>query len=358
MWPMPTPALVIDEAVARRNAMRLAEYAARHDLAVRPHTKTHKSVRMARLQLSAGAVGLTVAKVGEAEIMSAVCDDLLIAYPAVDEPRCRRIAHLARDNTVRVAVDSAFAVDALARAASAAGATVGILVELDVGFGRTGVQSPLAALELARRVARTEGVRFDGIMCFPGHITGPPQSQDLAGIGSQLARAVTMLNEAGLETPIVSGGSTPTAYQSHRIEPLTELRPGTYIYNDMNTLAAGHCRLEDCAARVVCTVVSDAVPGKVVIDAGSKALTRETARDGGGTFGHVVEYPAARIVRLSEEHGEVDVSACPLKPAIGQRLTVIPNHICPCVNLYDQAWLRTEAGNWQTMPIDARGRLS
>src|SRR5205814_9455191 len=138
---------------------------------------------------------------------------------------------------------------------------------------------------------------------------------------------------SGLEARIVSGGSTPTAYQSHHIKALTEIRPGTYIYNDMSTVSCGCCELADCAARLVCTVVSTAVPGKFVIDAGSKSLTQDRRSKDPETagFGHIVEFPQARITRLTEEHGEVDASACDHRPKLGQRLHVTPNHLCPCV---------------------------
>ena len=138
---------------------------------------------------------------------------------------------------------------------------------------------------------------------------------------------------------IVSGGSTPTAYQSHLIPQLTEIRPGTYIYNDMNTVRGGFCTLDDCAARIICTVVSNAVPNQIVLDAGTKTLTSDAcipARDSG--HGFIVEYPQAKIVALSEEHGQVDVSRCDHQPDLGQRVTVIPNHICPCVNLQNDVW--------------------
>jgi len=352
-----TPALVIDESIARRNMARLAAYAAGHGLGVRPHAKTHKSLLVARWQLEAGAVGLAVAKVGEAEVLSAVCDDLLIAYPVVDEPRCGRVAQLARRKTIRVAVDSTYAVDALAGAATRVGATVGVLVDLDVGFHRTGVQGPAAALELARRIDATDGVRLDGILCYPGQVTGPADEQDLTAVADLLDETLRRWADSHLEARIVSGGSTPTAYQSHRIPALTEIRPGTYVYNDMNTVVRGYCSVGDCAARVACTVVSEAVPGKVVIDAGTKALSSDRCAGGEG-FGRVVEYPRARLVRLSEEHGEVDVSGCDFKPALGQRVHVIPNHVCPCVNLYDRGWLCRPDGRCEPLRIDARGMLS
>jgi D-serine deaminase-like pyridoxal phosphate-dependent protein len=161
-----------------------------------------------------------------------------------------------------------------------------------------------------------------------------------------------------MAAPIVSGGSTPTAYQSHLVSHLTEIRPGTYIFNDMNTVRGGFCSHDDCAARIVATVISDAVPGQVVIDAGSKTLTNDVcipARDSG--FGFVVEYPDARITRLSEEHGQVDVTSCRSRPAVGDRITVIPNHICPCVNLQEAVWWAKSGEPLCHLPIDARGKI-
>lgn len=356
-----TPALLIDLDVVDRNISRLADYARTKKIGIRPHTKTHKSLVMARKQISTGAVGLTAAKAGELEIMSQASDDLLLAYPAVDAHRCERIAKLARGKTIRVAVDSPQALDALSTAAANAGATIGILVDLDIGFHRTGLQTPAQALELAQTVAKKTSLRLDGLFIYPGHLWAEPieQSRQLAAIADVIAETLSLWKASGLEAKIVSGGSTPTAYQSHFIPQLTEIRPGTYIYNDMNTVNAGFCGLDDCAARFVCTVVSNAVPGKVVIDAGTKTLAadRNAAMPDSG-HGHVVEYPAARIVRLSEEHGEIDVSKCDRAPGIGQRVHVIPNHICPCVNLQDGAWIRGNDKRLEWLKTDARGMLT
>ena len=159
---LPTPAILIDGDVVRRNLQRMATYAREHGLRLRPHTKTHKSLMLARMQLEHGAAGLTVAKVGEAEVMAAVADDLLVAYPAVDRHRCAAFAALACGRTVRVAVDSAYAADALGAAAAEAGSVIGILVDLDVGLHRTGVQTPGETMVLARHVTRSPGLRLDG----------------------------------------------------------------------------------------------------------------------------------------------------------------------------------------------------
>lgn len=357
----PTPCLVIDLPVVQRNIARLATYASRHGLKVRPHSKTHKSRYMGKLQVDAGAVGLTVAKLGEADEMLHACDDLLVAYPALDAHRADRVARLAGEKRVRVAVDSVECVNAIAASASKHGTTIGILVDLDVGHHRTGVQSPADSLRLARHVAATKGgVRLDGMMCFPGHIIQPAgeQGDALGSVQAILQEAVDLWRKDGLHASIVSGGSSPTAYQSHLVPALTEIRPGTYIYNDANMVAGQWCGIEDCAARVHCTVVSNAMPGKVVVDAGSKTFTSDRRIFATETTGHgiVIGYPEARIVRLSEEHGEVDVSRCDVAPRLGERLEVIPNHICPCVNLHGSFWLREATGELTAMSVDARGR--
>lgn len=358
-----TPVLLIDESIVDRNISRLAAYAKEHGIGVRPHTKTHKSIEMAHRQIAAGAMGLAVAKVGEAEEMAQASDDILMAYPAVDPTRCQRLAVLAKTKTVRVAVDSAFAVEALSAAAQKAGTVIGILVDLDVGNCRTGVQTPEAALELARKVSRLPALRLDGLFVYPGHVRAAPSEQPnpMRLISSQVQETLALWRQRGLAAPIVSGGSTPSAYQSHFIPELTEIRPGTYIYNDMRTVNDGFCDLQDCAASFVCTVVSNAVPGKVVIDAGSKTLTsdRNMASPESGYGGYVVEYPAAKVARLHEEHGELDITGCDRKPKVGERVHVIPYHICPCVNLQDIAWMRSiEDGSLRILKIDTRGKLS
>ena len=358
----PTPALIIDLPTVRRNIARLADYGRTHNLAIRPHTKTHKSIRMARLQLEAGAAGLTVAKVGEATTMAQAGRDLFLAYPALDPWRRERLAALAKTHALRVGLDSIEAADLIGEAARAAGATVGVLVDLDVGFHRTGVQSPADALALAQHVDRSAGLRFDGIMCYPGHLKQSPEeltTKWFPGIQQTLAETIDLFRRHGLEVKVVSGGSSPTAYLSHHIPAITEIRPGTYIYNDMNMVSCGYATLADCAAQLTCTVVSTAVPGKFVIDAGSKSLTsdRRAVNPDTAGHGHVAEYPGATIVRLSEEHGEVKLPDGSPSPRIGERVHVIPNHICPCVNLQTMAWVREEGGRLEAMAIDARGMV-
>lgn len=358
---VPTPAIVIDADVVRRNLRRMADYVASHGLKLRPHTKTHKSRLIGKMQLDLGATGLTVAKPGEARVMSEVADDILMAYPAVDSARAGQIAELSRGGkTMRVALDSTTAADVLSDAAGATGATIGVLVDVDAGLHRTGVQTPQAALTLAQHVSKKPGLRLDGIMFYPGHVVAKPAEQPplLRAINDMIGECLALWAKSGLKASIVSGGSTPTAYQSHHMTRATEIRPGTYVFNDMNEVRGGYATLDDCAARIVCTVMSTAVPGQIVVDAGSKTLTQDRcgpAPESG--HGCVVEMPGAKVTKLSEEHGQVDVTQVSGRiPKVGERVTVVPNHICPCINLQDRVYW-VERGDVRPLDIDARGRV-
>jgi D-serine deaminase-like pyridoxal phosphate-dependent protein len=357
---LPTPALVLDAEIVRRNINRLANYAATVGIHIRPHTKTHKMRSLAQMQIDAGAIGLTAAKASEAEVISSPLQDVFVAYPPIGGTRAARLAALARDRTVRASVDSLIAIREMSEAAFAANTSVGLLVDLDVGMHRTGVQSPAATLPLAQSIDTARNVRLDGIMIYPGQIWAPiaEQAPALETAGQLLEQTIDLWSRNGLAAPIVSGGSTPTAYQSHLVRHLTEIRPGTYVFNDMNTVRGGYCSLDDCGARVVATVISDAVPGQVVIDAGSKTLTSDVclpAKNSG--YGYIVEYPDAVLVHLSEEHGQVDVSKCVSRPGVSERVTVIPNHICPCVNLQDSVWWNEPNLPVRSLAVDARGKI-
>jgi len=359
---IPTPSMVVDWDVAVANARAEQDYCNEHGLDLRPHSKTHKSLRLARLQLDTGAIGLTVAKVGEAMVMKEVCDDLLLAYPAVDAARAEQVARLAAEITIRVAVDSPRAVDLLSAAADRAGTTVGLLVDVDTGFHRTGLQSPELGQQLAQHIEKSPGVRVDGIFTYPGHIHWHDDNVDeeFDLVNRVLDKTLELFKQDGHDTGIVSGGNTPASRCAHRVNAYTEVRPGTYIYNDANCVYAKWCEsIDNAAASIVCTVASDAVPGKVVLDCGSKTLFSDRHATLGveGGFGLIKEYPDAVITRLSEEHGEVSFPEGMQRPAVGDRLHVIPNHICPAVNLQDFFWLK-EGGEYHRLPVDGRGKLT
>ncbi|NNK63796.1 MAG: D-TA family PLP-dependent enzyme [Gemmatimonadetes bacterium] len=340
------------------NARRVADYCAQHGLRWRPHIKTHKSRRIARLQLERGARGLTVATPHEAEVMSAVTADLLLAYPPVGPARLERVLGLPESVDLKVALDSTEVLAPLAAASRAAGRSIGILVEVDVGLRRVGVQGVDAAVRLAEAVAASEGVRYRGILFYAGHIrgTGPAEDAAIAQLSADVAALCEGLASAGLVPEIVSGGTTPTLWRSHEIEGLTEVRAGTCIFNDRDALAVGAAREADLAYTVLATVVSTAVAGRAAVDAGSKALAKEP-RGGRGTFGRLLDRPEVEVVALSEEHGMLDLGNTAWRPAVGDRVRIVPNHVCVSVNLQDRILLEGADGLVEAVALEGRGRV-
>lgn len=335
-----TPAAVVDLPVMAENLIRTAGYCRRHGLLYRPHAKTHKAPGIGRAQLLAGASGLTVATLREAEVMAEVTDDLLVAYPQVGPAKLSRLVELAgRVARVSVALDSREALTGLITAA-ASPHSIGVVIEVDAGMGRAGVQTPEAAVDLARAVAGVTQLRYDGIMFYPGHIREAAGEQDaaLTALRIRLEQFLAALHTAGLAPPNVSGGSTPTLWRSHEITGLTEIRPGTTVFNDRATAVIEACRWEECAYSVLATVVSTAVPGQAVIDAGSKALAKEELRGPGGGYGALRDRPGVVVKALSEEHGILDLARTTWRPRVGDRVRVIPNHVCVSVNLQERIW--------------------
>jgi D-serine deaminase-like pyridoxal phosphate-dependent protein len=354
-----TPAPIVDLDRMERNLDRTAAYAAEHGLALRPHIKTHKSPRIAAEQIRRGAVGLTCATPREAEAMSEVSDDLLLAYPPVGVARARRIASVPDRARVTVALDSATAIEHLAAAARPVGRRISVDIELDLGMHRVGVPSVEEAITLAKLVRRTPPLDYAGIAFYPGHVREPIGEQDakLAEIGRALQEAVAAMARAGVRPTVVSGGSTPTLWRSHELNDVTEIRPGTYVFNDRTTAEIGACEWDDCALTVLATVVSTAVRGQAVIDAGTKALGREPIRgtDGGG-FGALLDRPEVTVKAMSEEHGMLDLSHTSWRPEVGERVQVVPNHVCIVVHLNDLVY-GTRNGTVETSwPVAARGR--
>ncbi len=354
-----TPAAVVDLDRMAANLDRMADYARAHGLALRPHIKTHKTPELAAEQLRRGAVGVTVATPREAEVMAAVADDILVAYPPVGWPRLERLLALPERVRLTVALDSAEALAALDLAARDAGREVGVLVELDLGMRRCGVPTPEAAVALARAAAESRAVAYRGVMFYPGHIREPVDEQGpaLERLNADLARFLEALAAAGLAPSVVSGGSTPAAFASHTIDGLTEIRPGTYIFNDRTTALVGACAWDDCAYTILATVVSTAVPGQAVVDAGSKALAREEIRAPGATgYGALLDRPDVVVRATSEEHGILDLSHTDWRPRVGDRVRIVPNHVCVSVHLQDRLWaVRGEevVDGWM---VAARGR--
>ena len=353
-----TPVPLVDLDRLERNLDRMAAYAGSHGLALRPHAKTHKSPHIAAEQLRRGAVGLTCATPLEVEVMAEVADDILLAYPPVGASKLERLMGLPEQLDLTVALDSAPVAEQLARAAREWDRTVGVYLELDLGMHRVGLSAPEDLLALARRVAGMPPLVYRGITFYPGHIRGPvgDHAAELERLRTALQTAVGGLKQAGFEPAVVSGGSTPTVWRTHEIDGVTEFRPGTYVYNDRITAQIGACEWSDCALTVLATVVSTAIPGQAVIDAGSKALGREPPDREGDGFGALLDRPEVIVQRLSEEHGILNLRDSGWRPTVGEQVRVVPNHVCIAVHLHETIYGVRGTQVETSWPVKARGR--
>jgi D-serine deaminase-like pyridoxal phosphate-dependent protein len=353
-----TPALVVDLDIFERNMARVADYAKSHGLRLRPHTKTHKSVWIGVRQLQLGAAGLTVAKVTEGEVMIAARPaEMLVAYPIIGRGKLKRLRELARATRITVALDSA---EAARELSDGVDAEVGVLAEVDVGLGRVGVAPGEQLLELIGTIEKLPRLVFDGIAFYPGHIKSLDEAgrQELGKLSDLVQSILSDLRANGIEAKIVSGGSTPALFQSHEIVGLNEIRPGTYVFNDRNTVRSGACALEDCAAWIQATVVSAAKPDHMIIDGGSKTFSSDRPSNSNEvTFGYVVEAPEARFHKMNEEHGFVDLSHAAERFQVGDRVRVIPNHICVAVNLHERIYGVRGDEVERVWTVDGRGKL-
>lgn len=363
-----TPAAIVDLDRMARNLDTMAAYCALHGLALRPHVKTHKAPRVAAEQMRLGAVGLTCATPRELEVMSEVSDDLLLAHPPVGMKVHRTMA-IPHEVRLSVALDDMAVAEPMAAVACDAARVVSVLVEVDLGMHRVGVQRPTDVVELAAAVNDLPGVRYDGLLFYPGHIRVPVERQGdlLRQLEGDLGRVLEALHTADLTPRVVSGGSTPIGLRIHEVSGVTEVRPGTYVYNDRTTAVLGACDWEDCALTVLATVISTSVPGQAVIDAGSKALGREPLPviEGGSAhagesgmrgFGVLLEHPEVFVARMSEEHGILDLGHTDWQPQVGEQVRVVPNHVCYVVNLFDTIYGMRDDVVETHWPVTARGR--
>jgi D-serine deaminase-like pyridoxal phosphate-dependent protein len=331
-------------------------------VALRPHPKTHKLPEIARLQVEAGAVGVQVAKLGEAEVMAAGgLDDILVGYPIVGERKLRRLCDLAERVSISTTADSLEVAGGVAQAARARSLTIPLLLELDTGMHRLGVLPGQPAVELAERIADLEGVELAGVFAHEGHVytqaRDPAERERLTRESCASAvETAEAIRGRGLPAATVSVGSAGTFRFAIRCPGVTEVRPGTYVFNDRSQLAQGAADPADLAAFVIATVVSRPAPDRVVVDAGSKVLTsdRMIVPDAPLSFGAVWGRDDWDVVRLSEEHGVVAVPpGAPVR--VGERVAIVPNHICPAINLASALTMVEDGRVLDRWPVAARG---
>ncbi|KUG57013.1 alanine racemase [Kocuria rosea subsp. polaris] len=367
-----TPDVLIDRDVLQHNIERMAAAVRERGLHLRPHAKTHKVPQIAALQLAAGAAGLTVATLGEAEVFAAHgAGDLFVAYPLWVGPRqADRLRRLSATARISVGTDSAEAAAVMGEQLGDAAGDVAVLVEVDSGHHRSGVH-PDAAADVARAAARA-GLRVEGVFTFPGHSYAPGMPVEAAAQEQRaLDRASGQLEAAGFEVLRRSGGSTPSALLTDSTAA-TEVRPGVYVFGDAQQLELGRCAPEDIALTVAATVVSrheggtassaggggeDDVPRRVVLDAGSKVLGSDRPAWATG-YGRLMDHPDARITALSEHHATVVWPEDAPLPALGERLRVIPNHVCLTMNLVDDVAVVRGGTLLERWTVAARGKNS
>ena len=342
-----TPCVLIDIDRVEANLKRAQAHADAYGYRLRPHTKTHKLPRFARRQVELGAGGITVQKLGEAEVMAeAGLDDIFLPYNIIGAGKLGRLRALNERVTLAVTADSPDTVAGYAAAFSGDGKVLTVLVECDTGGGRCGVQTPEQALALARQIEMPAGLRFGGLMTYPP-LHGIERAE------AWLRQAVGLIEQAGLRVAVVTSGNTPDMWATSA-SIVTERRPGTYIYYDRSQVEHGVAAWDDCALTVLATVVSRPTATRAVIDAGSKSLSSDTL--GLADFGLAMGTHLT-ITALSEEHGVIEMPAPADFPRVGDRLRIVPNHACVVSNLFDAVHLVSGETVLDTVPVAARGRV-
>ncbi len=349
-----TPAVLVDLDIVDANIAHMARFAAREGFALRPHVKTHKSVVMAKRQIAAGATGICCATVSEAEAMAmGGVSDILIAYPLVGARKFERLAPLFDRAAITLAADSACVIESYAAFAAQQKRVIPVLLEIDTGMHRVGV-APDNAVALAQAIARAEMLEFRGIMTHAGQTHDVTAAADIAAVARReveiMQEVRTALEQAGLPVAVVSAGSSITAAYFRAGDGITEIRPGTYIYNDLRTLTMFACTPDSLAATVLATIVSIA-GDRVTIDAGGKTLT--VTRD--ALFGHgtLIEDETARFTRLSEEHGVLRVAGGDAKFRVGQRVRIKPVHVCVWMDLQAEIYGLRQGRIVERITVDA-----
>ncbi len=356
---LPTPAVVAELDQIEANIQAIVAANARYNIAVRPHIKPHKSVYLAQLELALGCRGITCAKLGEAEVMADHgLTDILIAFPLIGADKMARLGQLLDRADVLTIVNSVEGARQLSALGQAKGQPVRTLIELDGGIRRGGIEPLEPAVVFAKAICGLPGIRIAGLMYYGGTIyseKSPAGFEKAARLEqANLTGTARLLEAIGLEMKILSGGNSFAAKLPQNLAGLTEVRPGNFIFNDCNQLCTGMATEQQCALRVVTTVVSVVDSHHAIIDAGSKTLTTDLCAHRPG-YGWVVGRSDIQISKLNEEHGFIE-STHPLDLAIGDKIAIIPNHACVIPNLADEIYGIRQGQIERMIAIEARGK--
>jgi D-serine deaminase-like pyridoxal phosphate-dependent protein len=355
-----TPSVLVDETLMEQNISEMQALANSFGAQLRPHIKTHKTPQIALRQISHGARGITCAKLGEAEVMvEGGVEDVLMAYPVVTELKINRLLALMERARMIVALDSLDAAEALSAAMSKHDRSLDVYVEVNTGQNRAGQIAGDDAVKLALDIARMPSLDVIGIMTHEGQTHTLPADKIAEGAraaGEKLVATAEAIRRAGLPISEVSVGSTPSSMYTPSVGGITEMRPGTYVFRDTTGFLYGLYGPDRCAARVLATVVSHPAKDRMIVDAGSKTLALDKSHGHPG-HGYIIGHPSSIIDRLSEEHGVVVIPEDDPGFTIGQRVEIIPNHICPSVNLLDELNIVRDGQVIDVWPIAARGKV-
>ena len=347
-----TPCVLVDIGIAEANIDKFQAYCDVHGIKSRPHIKTHKLPRLAHRQVAVGGVGITCQKISEAEVMAdAGIEDILITYNIIGKTKIAKLRALNGRCRLSVVADSDTVIRGLSDGFADAEQSLAVLIECDTGAGRCGVQTHEQAARLAQVVDALPGLHFAGLMTYPPF----GSAQDQIDVNDWLVEAKLQINQAGLECDLISSGGSPNMWHAHTSKIATEHRSGTYVYNDRSLIEKGVCEVENCALTVLATVVSCPTDIRAIIDAGSKTLTSDLLGLNG--YGYILGVNDASICALNEEHGTIDLSKTDWRPAIGERIRIIPNHCCVVSNIADSVWLVRDGQVVGEEKVAARGKV-
>lgn len=354
-----TPYVALDMEIMEQNIRGMVAGLRRNNIQHWPHIKTHKSVRLAKLEQQLGASGITCAKLSEAEVMAdGGITSILLAYPLIGEDKCQRYADLARRVNIRTIVDSVAGAQGLSRAAVKNGLEFAIDIAIDFGAHREGIQ-PEQLLAFADEIAALPGLNIKGVFTYAGTIYQYHEEADIRRAAREeaalLIKSRDLLNANGFAIDILSGGSTLSSFYADELSGITESRAGNFIFGDMNAINGGIYTPENCALTICATVVSIPLPGYATIDAGTKSLTSDLSATP-GSYGLIQEHPDIALVKLNEEHGYLRYDPEKVSLTIGEQLHVIPNHCCVVANLVDEIYAFHNNAFSETITIDARGK--